>query len=103
MILQKSAKKVIQEELQIDNNKIESENLVTLLGITIENRLSFDDHFSRICKKASMQLSAIFRLKKYLIEKEVEVVLDSFIYSNFNHCPVVWHFRTNKSFEKLKS
>ena len=44
MLLQKYTKKVIQEKLQINNNEIESENLVTLLGIIIENGLSFDDH-----------------------------------------------------------
>ena len=44
MLLQKYTKKVIQEKLQINNNEIESENLVTLLGIIIENWLSFDDH-----------------------------------------------------------
>ena len=43
MLLQKSAKKVIQEKLQI-NNEFESENAVTLLGITIGNLLSFDGH-----------------------------------------------------------
>ena len=64
MLLQKSTKKVIQEKLQIDNNEIESENSVTLLGITIDNRLSFDDHISKLCNKAAMQLNAVFRLKK---------------------------------------
>ena len=66
MFLQKSAKKVIQGKLQIDNKEIESKNSVTLLSITIDNRLSFDDHISKLCNKASMQLNGIFRLKKYL-------------------------------------
>ena len=48
MFLQKSAKKVIQEKLQIDNKEIESENSVTLLAITIDNHLSFDDHISKL-------------------------------------------------------
>ena len=39
MLLKKSAKKVIQEKLTIDNIKIESENSVTLLGITIGYQL----------------------------------------------------------------
>ena len=66
MLLQKFTKKLIQEKLQTDNNEIESENSVTLLGITIDNRLSLDDHISKLCNKASMQLNAIFRLKKYV-------------------------------------
>ena len=54
MLLQKSTRKVIKKKLQIDNNEIESENSVTLLGVAIDNRLSFDDHISKLCNKASM-------------------------------------------------
>ena len=75
MLLQKSTKKVIQEKLQIDNNEIKSENLVTLLGITIDNQLSFDDHISKLCNKASMQLNVIFRLKKYMSKKNWKLFL----------------------------
>ena len=66
MLLQKPTKKVIKEKLQIDNNEIESENPMTLLGITIDNLLIFDDHISKLCNKESMQLNAVFRLKKYM-------------------------------------
>ena len=72
-----------------------------LLGIIIYNWLSFDDHISKLCNKESMQLKAIFRQKKYMSEKELEVVLNSLIYSSFNYCPLVWHFNTNKSIENL--
>ena len=40
MLLQKFEKQVIQEKLQIDNNEIGSENLVTFLDVTTNNRLS---------------------------------------------------------------
>ena len=54
ILLQKSPEKVIQKKLQIDSNEIESENLGARLGITIDNRLSFDEHISKLCNKASM-------------------------------------------------
>ena len=50
-----------------------------------------------------MQLNAIFRLKKCMSQKELEVILNSFIYSNFNYCPLVWHFSTSKSIEKIEN
>ena len=102
ILLQKSAEKVIQEKLQIDNNKIKYENSVTLLGITIDNRLSFDDHISKLCNKASMQLNAIYRLEKFMSQKELEFVLNSFIIQ-FQLLPLVCHFSTNKSIEKLEN
>ena len=36
-------------------------------------------------------------------QKEFEVVLNSFIYSNFNYCSLVWHVSTNKSIEKIEN
>ena len=50
-----------------------------------------------------MQLNSIFRLKKYMSKKELEVVLNSSVYSNFNYCPLAWHFSTNKSIEKIEN
>ena len=47
MLLQKSPKEAIQEKLRTDNRKIESENSVTLLGITIVNHLSFVEYISK--------------------------------------------------------
>ena len=41
MLLQKCAKKVIQEKLELDNNENKSENSVTALCIAIDNRLLF--------------------------------------------------------------
>ena len=34
--------------------------------------------------------------------KEKEVLLDSFVYSNFNYCPLVWHFYSSKSLYKIE-
>ena len=89
MDLQNFTKQVIREHFQIDSNEIESENSVTLFCVTIDNRLSLDDHISKLCNKASMLLHTIFRLQKYMGQKELEVVVNSFIYSNLNYCCLV--------------
>ena len=33
--------------------------------------------------------------------KEKEVLLKSFVYANFNYCPLVWHFCSFKSLYKI--
>ena len=57
---------------------------------------------STLCNKVSNQLNAIGRIKKYLGFKEKEVLFNSFIYSNFNCCPLVWHFYSSKSLYKIE-
>ena len=48
--------------IKIKENLIESETQVDLLGLKINNRLSFKNHISAICKKAARQLNALKRL-----------------------------------------
>ena len=52
--------------LDINKQTIHSENCVKLLGIEIDNTLSFDKHISNLCKKASNQLNATGRIQKHM-------------------------------------
>ena len=55
-----------KHEMYSENKKITSEHSVKLLGIEIYNQLSFDNHVSTLCKKATSQLNAIGRLREYI-------------------------------------
>ena len=72
------------------------------MGINIDDKLNFDSHISDLCKKASMQLNALNRLRAYIRNKEMEILMNSFIYSNFSYCPLVWHFSSCKSTAKIE-
>ena len=50
-----------------------------------------------------MQLHAVSKLEKYIGQKNLQVVPNSFILYDFNHCLLVGHFSTNKSVEKFKN
>ena len=88
--------------LNINKQTINSQNSIKLLRTEIDNTLSFDKHVSNLLKKASNQLNAIRRIQKYMGFKEKEVILNSFVLSNFNYCPLVWHFCSSKSLKKIE-
>ena len=56
-----------------------SSSLVKLLGITIDNDLKFDDHITKICRKANSKLSALSRLARYLSMEQKKLLYMSFI------------------------
>ena len=56
--------------LNINQEVINSENCVKLLGVKIDNKLSFKKHISALVKKASNQLNAINRIQKFMGFKE---------------------------------
>ena len=65
ILLTKSHSNTAGKTLKIKNNLIQSELKVELLGLTIDNRLSFHSHISSICKKAAKQLNALKRLGSF--------------------------------------
>ena len=77
-------------EVEIGNKQIGSTSSVKLLGVHTDDKLNFNEHINEICKSAGNQLNALIRLKSFLGLKEKEVLVNSFIYSNFSYCPLVW-------------
>ena len=54
-------------KLEIDENiTLAPEPFVKLLGMYIDNRLTFTDRVSSCCNKAARQLNAVSRISKYL-------------------------------------
>ena len=86
----------------IDNHKIDSENSVTLLGIGIDNKLNFEKHVTALCQKAGRQFNSLSRIHKYIGFQKMKILLDSLIFSNFNYCPLVWHFCSAALSQKIE-
>ena len=84
IIIKKNSKMKDSYPLNINDKKINSENCVKRLGIEIDNKLCFEQPISTLCKKASNQLNAIGRIQKYMGFKKEEILLNSFVYSNFD-------------------
>ena len=57
--------------------------------INIDDQLRFNEHISILCSNAAMQLNALSKLQKYMGKSEKEAIINSFILSNFNYCPLV--------------
>ena len=78
---------------KINNQEIQSSNEVTLLGVVIDNKLSFENHISDICKNAARILNSLKRQSKYVVgEKIRSMVTNTYVLSQFNYCPLIWHF-----------
>ena len=54
-----------------------------------------------LCKYAGNQLNVLTRLKSFLGLKERVLLVNSFIYSNFDYYPLVWMFPHKKSLNEI--
>lgn len=79
--------------IAIKDKQIESKSEVELLGITVDNKLSFKKHVRELCKKAGGKLNALKRLGSYIpSEKARKAYVEAHVLSHFNYCSTVWHF-----------
>jgi hypothetical protein len=97
-------KKSASENLVFDigENAIKCEDTVKLLGVTIDSLLNFDVHIKNVCLKASKQINALRRMGKNLTMEGRKAIYHAFILSNFNFCPLVWHFCSKGNTQKLE-
>ena len=97
-----SKKGVSKYVLNIDSVELTMKSSVKLLGIEIYNKLNFEKHIYNICRKASNQVNAIWRLETFIGHEEKEAIINTFVHSNFNYGCLIWHFSSTKSQIKVE-
>ncbi len=90
-----------QDHFIVSNIYIKRGSSAKLLGVIIDDKLCFDKHVTNICCKAARQLNALLRLRNVITIDQRRLIYQSFIMSNFNYCPLVWHFCSKKSINKI--
>jgi len=78
--------------LRISNIKVDNVEVVNLLGIKIDSNLSFIPHVTDLCKKSNQKLRALRRVRSYISEDQAKLLINAYILSPFNYCPLVWMF-----------
>ncbi len=74
-----------------DGVVIRSKLYVTLLGVHIDQQLSFNYHSTEMCQKASYQTRALARLSGMLNVESKFLIFNAIVVSNFMYCPLIWH------------
>ena len=85
-----------------DNVALTCENEVKLLGVTIDRKLNFNAHISKLCSRAACQINVLSRFKRTLDVDTKLLLYKSFILCHFNYCPLVWHECGSDNTRKLE-
>ena len=88
-----------------DSTKILSAEEYVILGVTIENRLTFYSHLKNLCKKIVSKLNALTRITPYLNHNQIRLICYSFLKGQLSYCPLIWTFcsrRSNHLINKLQ-
>ena len=72
-----------------------------ILGVNFDNKLTFHDHVSELCKKASKKLHALSRISHYMNTNKRRIIMKAFIDSQFGYCPLIWMFHSRALNNKI--
>ena len=61
-----------EASIKTDDTDIKSSSSKKLLGVIIDNKLTFNEHVSKLWKKTSNKLHALVRISKYMT-KDIEL------------------------------
>ena len=62
-----------------------------LIGVTVDNKFSFEPHLNLLCKKVRQKLHTLARIsKKVISKKNLRVIMKAFVMSQFSYCTLVW-------------
>ena len=81
-----------EASIKIDDIDIKSSSFKKLLGVIMDNKLTFNEHVSKFCKKASKKLHALARISKYMTKGRLRAIINVFFSSQFAYCPLIWMF-----------
>ena len=89
-------------KLKIYSNVVNESDTVELLGITIDNILTFKEHVNNLCRIASYKLYGLRRIRKYLTQDRAKLLYNLVINSQFNYAPIIWIFCQENQFKNSK-
>ena len=78
--------------IECGNISIKSVEVVKLLGVQIDSKLSFLPHVKELCKKSNQKIRALRRIRPFITKNKAKLLVNSYILSPFQYCPLIWMF-----------
>ena len=78
------------EIIELNGEVVNNTNVQELLGVHIDHKLKFDTYIETLCKKVGKMVHALARIIKHMSTNQVQLLMGSFMMSQFSYCPLIW-------------
>ena len=72
-----------------------------MLGVTFDNKLTFEKHITDICRKASRKTYALARIAPYMELFKRRIFMNVLFNWQFSYCPLIWMCHNRKANRKI--
>ena len=80
----------LNEDLIINNVKIEMAEKTKFLGVMIDQNLTFQSHINYIKGKVARGIGILYKVRSYFNPETMQSLYNAFIYPYFTYCIEVW-------------
>ena len=80
----------------INGFQITSSTEEKLIGTKFDSKLSFENHISSLCKKASQKLHSLTRIINYINLPKPKALMKTSVIPQFNYYPLIWMFHSRE-------
>ena len=86
----------------INDTVIDQKPEITLLGVTLDDQLSFSSHVSNVCRKASSHTGALLRLRNLIATSAKLHIVKFSAIPHLTYCQTVRHFCRSSSYSDAR-
>jgi hypothetical protein len=84
--------------LKMDGIPIKRTKTFNMLGLTLNETISWNDHTDKIAKKVGAAIGVLYRLRHTLPKKALMTIYNSLILSHLHYCNILWGSTPGKLF-----
>ena len=77
-------------EIKLNNQILKRQNIITFLGVKIDEKLKFNSHITYVSSKISRSIGILNKLKAYVPKGVLRNLYFSFIYPYISYCIIIW-------------
>ncbi|KAI8491831.1 hypothetical protein Bbelb_302040 [Branchiostoma belcheri] len=75
---------------------------VKLLGVQVDQNLTFDDHIDLVVKKCNRSMAQVSRVRKSLLPKHRIELIQALVLTHLDYCSSVWASTSAKNIKRLQ-
>ena len=94
---------LLKDKLSLKYNDIDIKMTTSdkILGVYVDENLSWNDHYQHVSKKVSSYLWLLSKIKTYLSREHRLLFYNSYIKPQFDYCSVIWSNSSNFNIDKI--
>ena len=94
--------KYIHINIKIENNRIKRVASAKSLGVTVDERLSWDKHIDEKSKKLAAAIGSLKRVRPFISTASATLIYQALIQPHFDYCSSVWDRCSAKLSDKMQ-